>query len=922
MGIKPVEVIDGVPIFKPSMMEFANFQYFIGEITKFGLENGIVKVIPPKEWLDLLEGSPSVEALKNIRINSPVYQNGKRCENQEDDIFTIESRRGTKPYNLMQWQTLATKAAPRIDQSNGNNVNNNHNNHNGNEVLKGNYNIDSQEDYYDLGRLQTLETEFWKTIAFSKPLYGVDETSSGFPYDLTLWNLNNLSDSISSSNRHIFSGQSKSMVPWHLDEQNRCSINYLHFGSPKQWYSIPCSNTDRFLDLLSNEPINEKKRCPAFIRHQNILTSPDFLKKNDIKFDRVLQFEHEFIITFPYSMYSGFNYGYNLCESIEVVLDRQSICRRQPLRCLCEPKREEEKTSAFSNLSYDPNESEQRESINDNDNDNDNDLFQKVRSFDELLNHSSQELQNLEDNKNPLFANINMNRPQSGSLRSTTPNGVNQFLNMNQTTISRISSPLLSRMMDLSNIVEPTLDDPTAKFRRKVLTPQLPQMNIPSNSSNFGTPSLTNTNSLLSNITAASTNPSTMTNGNQNHNNNNGNNNNDNNNDNNNTNDNNDNTNSNNNMISNNNSTNNSSNNNVSTVPSSMMHSSTLNGSSGLGGDNDDNMLALSLATLANSATASPRLTLPPLSSPMNPNGHASFNGNVMNNNGNGNGNIIYSAGATTATATSASAPHNLSIVSPNPTYSSNPLSLYLTNSKNPLSSGLAPLSPSSSNIPFLKRNNVVTLNISREASKSPISSFVNDYRSPLGVSNPLMYSSTINDYSNGTGIRQNSNNINPLDAGPSFSPLHKKPKILNGNDNSNNNNNSNDNSNFDYSFTGNRQESNSAILSNNSNNNDNYRTSSMHNNGNNYQSHSSKFGENEVIMSDHGKIYICRECNRQFSSGHHLTRHKKSVHSGEKPHSCPRCGKRFKRRDHVLQHLNKKIPCTQELENAKVTES
>ena len=291
----------------------------------------------------------------------------------------------------------------------------------------------------------------------------------------------------------------------------------------------------------------------------------------------------------------------------------------------------------------------------------------------------------------------------------------------------------------------------------------------------------------------------------------------------------------------------------------------------------------------------------------------------MMNNNsGNGsNGSNSYSNGVTTAAATTTSAPHNLSIVSPNPTYSPNPLSLYLTNSKNPLNSGLAPLSPSTSNIPFLKRNNVVTLNISREASNSPISSFVNDYRSPLGVSNPLMYSSTINDYSNGTGIRQNSNNINPLDAGPSFSPLHKKPKILNGNDNSNL-----DSNNFDYSFTGNKQESNPSILNNNTNNNDNYRTSSMNNNGNNYQAHSSKFGENEVIMSDHGKIYICRECNRQFSSGHHLTRHKKSVHSGEKPHSCPRCGKRFKRRDHVLQHLNKKIPCTQEMENTKLAES
>lgn len=894
MEIKPVEVIDGVPVFKPSMMEFANFQYFIDEITKFGIENDIVKVIPPKEWLELLEGSPPAESLKTIQLDSPIQQQAKRWDKHENGVFSIENEYDNKSYNLTQWKNLAESVDSRISQGDFND-----------KTLKENCRVDSQQDCYDLAQLQILESDFWKTIAFSKPFYAVDENSSIFPYDLTLWNLNNLPDSINSSNRRLVTGQSKCIFPWHLDEQNKCSINYLHFGAPKQWYSIPSANTDQFLKILSKEPSSNKENCPAFIRHQNIITSPDFLRKNNIKFNRVVQFQHEFIITFPYCMYSGFNYGYNFGESIEFILDQQAVVRKQPLKCGCGNKKEERKSGPFSNLSYDSNESEQRGSITDND----NDLFQKVRSFDELLNHSSQELQNLEDNKNPLFSNINMNRPQSSSLRSTTPNGVNQFLNMNQTTISRISSPLLSRMMDLSNIVEPTLDDPGSKFKRKVLTPQLPQMNIPSNSSNFGTPSLTNTNSLLSNITATSTNPWTTTNGNQNHNNVNANG---------------INTSAaasiNNNISSTNNSANNSSsNNNVSTVPSSMMHSSTLNGTSGLGGDNDDNMLALSLATLANSATASPRLTLPPLSSPMNPNGHTSYNGNMMNNNsGNGsNGSNSYSNGVTTAAATTTSAPHNLSIVSPNPTYSPNPLSLYLTNSKNPLNSGLAPLSPSTSNIPFLKRNNVVTLNISREASNSPISSFVNDYRSPLGVSNPLMYSSTINDYSNGTGIRQNSNNINPLDAGPSFSPLHKKPKILNGNDNSNL-----DSNNFDYSFTGNKQESNPSILNNNTNNNDNYRTSSMNNNGNNYQAHSSKFGENEVIMSDHGKIYICRECNRQFSSGHHLTRHKKSVHSGEKPHSCPRCGKRFKRRDHVLQHLNKKIPCTQEMENTKLAES
>ena len=47
MEIKPVEVIDGVPVFKPSMMEFANFQYFIDEITKFGIAKSF---LPKNGW--------------------------------------------------------------------------------------------------------------------------------------------------------------------------------------------------------------------------------------------------------------------------------------------------------------------------------------------------------------------------------------------------------------------------------------------------------------------------------------------------------------------------------------------------------------------------------------------------------------------------------------------------------------------------------------------------------------------------------------------------------------------------------------------------------------------------------------------------------------------------------------------------------
>ena len=40
----------GIPVFKPTMDEFADFEGYMAKIECWGLKSGIVKVIPPKEW--------------------------------------------------------------------------------------------------------------------------------------------------------------------------------------------------------------------------------------------------------------------------------------------------------------------------------------------------------------------------------------------------------------------------------------------------------------------------------------------------------------------------------------------------------------------------------------------------------------------------------------------------------------------------------------------------------------------------------------------------------------------------------------------------------------------------------------------------------------------------------------------------------
>ena len=40
----------GIPVLKPSMEEFEDFEGFVNKIECWGMRSGIVKVIPPKQW--------------------------------------------------------------------------------------------------------------------------------------------------------------------------------------------------------------------------------------------------------------------------------------------------------------------------------------------------------------------------------------------------------------------------------------------------------------------------------------------------------------------------------------------------------------------------------------------------------------------------------------------------------------------------------------------------------------------------------------------------------------------------------------------------------------------------------------------------------------------------------------------------------
>ena len=56
-----------IPVFKPTMDQFRSFPEFIKKIDHYGMQTGIIKVVPPKEWLDTL---PDLDEKVLSRLNS------------------------------------------------------------------------------------------------------------------------------------------------------------------------------------------------------------------------------------------------------------------------------------------------------------------------------------------------------------------------------------------------------------------------------------------------------------------------------------------------------------------------------------------------------------------------------------------------------------------------------------------------------------------------------------------------------------------------------------------------------------------------------------------------------------------------------------------------------------------------------------
>jgi len=200
-------------------------------------------------------------------------------------------------------------------------------------------------DQWTQERCDELEEKYWKSLNFSNPMYAADMPGSLFDDDTKEWNvakLPNLLDWLGApipgvNTAYLYLGMWRATFAWHLEDVDLYSINYIHFGAPKQWYSVSQKDAPKFENAMKQIWPQDAKDCDQFLRHKTYLVSPSILKsKYGVEVNKVIHREGEFVVTFPIGYHSGYNLGYNCAESVNFAIENWLNYGKTARKCQCE----------------------------------------------------------------------------------------------------------------------------------------------------------------------------------------------------------------------------------------------------------------------------------------------------------------------------------------------------------------------------------------------------------------------------------------------------------------------------------------------------------------------------------------------------------------------------------------------------------
>jgi hypothetical protein len=133
----------------------------------------------------------------------------------------------------------------------------------------------------------------------------------------------------------VYVGTWKAMFGWHKEDMDLYSINYLHTGQPKFWYSIDLGSHDDFEAYVRSNFKEQFKQCPEYLRHKTTLIYPENLLRVGIKMKKIVQRPGEFVVARAKGYHSGFNAGYNIAEAVNFALPSWLEIGEKAKPCRC-----------------------------------------------------------------------------------------------------------------------------------------------------------------------------------------------------------------------------------------------------------------------------------------------------------------------------------------------------------------------------------------------------------------------------------------------------------------------------------------------------------------------------------------------------------------------------------------------------------
>ncbi|OQV21745.1 Lysine-specific demethylase 4C [Hypsibius exemplaris] len=296
--------------FHPTLEEFQDFEKYIHFMESRNAHlGGIAKVIPPRGWKARKGGYGDLDSKI---IEAPISQSVK-----------LSPHRGAYDVRNTERTGITVGELRRFAEEN-------------NMV------------YSFAEEMEEIERNFWKQLTMNPPLYGADSSGTLFDKDVTAWNVSDLPSALRTINEeygiaiqgvntpYLYFGMWRAFFGWHTEDMDLYSINYIHDGAAKFWYALAPQQGPRFERLAASLFPDSFKKCSAFLRHKSSMISHSVLKSSGIPFNRIMQHENEFIITFPHAYHAGFNCGLNVAESTNFATERWIDYGKYASICSCQ----------------------------------------------------------------------------------------------------------------------------------------------------------------------------------------------------------------------------------------------------------------------------------------------------------------------------------------------------------------------------------------------------------------------------------------------------------------------------------------------------------------------------------------------------------------------------------------------------------